>query len=108
MQFRRMEHPGLADKSFRQVPAQSDCLARCLARALDPCLVARKVAVEHRAGVSNRRISQRKARVKSDGVLEHLQRELEVLSGKAPRVALAAQVQIVSLQIFGGFVRECL
>ena len=35
-------------------------------------------------------------------VLEHLQGELEVLAGLAPRVALAAQVEVVGLQVFRG------
>ena len=42
---------------------------------------------------------KRKLRIENDGVLEHLQREFEILPDETSRVALAAKIEIVRLQI---------
>ena len=42
----------------------------------------------------------------SDGVLEHLQRELEILASLPAGVAFAAKIEVVGLEIFGGLDRQ--
>ena len=78
-------------------------LARCVAetaRPIQPC-AALVVVVELGAGVRDRRVGEGEGRVERDRVLEHLQRELEVLAREAPGEALAAQVEVVGLQALG-------
>ena len=58
------------------------------------------------ADVRDRGVGQRELGVERDRVLEHLQRELQVLARDPPRVALAAQVEVVGLQVLGRLRRE--
>ena len=51
-------------------------------------------------------MGEREVGVQRDRVLEHLQRELEVLPRVAPRVAAAAQVEVVGLEVLGRLGRE--
>jgi hypothetical protein len=53
------------------------------------------------ADIGDRREGQGEVRVLRHRVLVHLQRELEVLARQAPRVAAAAQVQVIGLQVVG-------
>ena len=99
VQFGGVEHPGLAHLHFGQVPAQGHGLAGSFARALHPHLIAAVVAVKHRAGVGAGGIGQREAGIHGHRVFEHLQREFQVLPRLPPRVALAAQVKVVGLQV---------
>ncbi len=91
---------------FGQVPAQRHGLAGSFARALHPHIVAAEEGVVHRAGVGAGGVGQRETGVQHDCVFEHLQRELEVLASEPPRIALAAQIKIVGLQILGGLVGQ--
>ena len=53
------------------------------------------------ADVGDAGIGEREVRIERDGALEHLQRELEILPRQPARVALAAQVEVVGLQVLG-------
>ena len=59
------------------------------------------MVVQLGADVGDRGVREREVGVERDRVLEHLQRELEVLARQPARVALAAQVEVVGLQIVG-------
>ena len=106
MQSGGVKDPGLADVRFGQVPAQSHGPAGSLARAFDPHLIAAEDGVVHRAGVGAGGVGQGEAGVQGHRVFEHLQSELDVLAGLAPRVAFAAQVEVVGLQVFRGLVGQ--
>ena len=58
---------------------------------------------DHPADVAHAGVGQREVRIELDRLLEHLQREVEVL---APGVAAAAQVVVVGLQVLGGLARD--
>ncbi len=69
--------------------------------AVAPDRVASVVVVVLRADVGDRRVGQRELRVERHRVLQHLQRELQILARHPAGVALAAQVQVVGLQVVG-------
>ena len=100
--------PGLGDLHVRQLGLEGD---RLLGRGLGPLRpgrVALEVRVVLRAEDGVGGVGEGEQRVLRHRVLEHLQGELEVLAGQAPRVALAAQVQVVGLEVLGGPGRELL
>ena len=96
----------MADVCLRQIPAQSDGLAGSFPGAFDPHLIAAEKRVVHGAGVGARGVSERETGVEGDGVLKHLQGELDVLASEAAGVTFAAEIEIVSLEVFGGLVGE--
>ena len=59
-----------------------------------------------RARVGDRGVGEREPRIERHGVLEHLERELQVLSRQPAGVALAAQIQVVRLEVLGRLGRE--
>ena len=103
MQFGGIENPGLTHLHLGQIPTQRHGFARGVARTIHPDGVAAVVAKEHGAGVGASGIGQGEAGVHGHRVLEHLQGKFQILARLAARVAFAAQVQIVRLQIFRGF-----
>ncbi len=65
---------------------------------LDPFDVLLFQLVDHAAHVGNACVRERELRIQLDRLLEHLERKIQIL---APRVAAAAQVVVVGLQILG-------
>ena len=74
--------------------------------ALHPFLLALEVHEVHGTDVGDRGARQREGRILGDGVLEHLQCELQVLARQPPSVAAAAEIQIVRLQVLGRLRRQ--
>src|SRR5208282_2131566 len=102
MEFGGIEYPSLTDLDFGQVPTESYGLPGSVPCSLDPRLIAAVIAVEHGAGVGAGGVGEGKVGVHGHRVFEHLQGELETLTGLAARVALAAQVKVIGLQVFRG------
>ena len=97
-----VEDPALGHQHLGQVAADGARLLGGRHRAADPALRPLVVVVELRAGVRDRGVGERERGVERDRVLEHLERELEVLAGQPPREALAAEVEVVGLQALRG------
>ena len=58
------------------------------------------------ANIGDSGISQSEIRIQNDCVLEHLEREFQILPLQTAGVALATQVEVVGLEIFGWFRRD--
>src|SRR4029077_15340600 len=78
------------------------CFSGSVASALHPDSVAAVIAIEHGAGIGAGGVGEGKAWVHGHGVFKHLQREFQVLAGLPASVALAALIEIVGLEVFGG------
>ncbi len=97
----RVVDPALREHHLGQLRLQRDrALARPLG-AIDPLPLAVVEVIVVGAHVGDRGVRQREARILRDRALEHLQRELRVVARQPPPVALAAQVEVVGLQVLG-------
>ena len=73
---------------------------------VDPLLFALVVVVILGARVGDRGVGEGEAGIDRHRVLEHLERELQVLPREPARVALAAEIQVVRLEVLGRLGRQ--
>src|SRR5713226_3470371 len=96
-----IENPRLRDQHFGLVRLQGNGPLRRGHGTANPRGLAQIVVVVLRADVGDGGEAQRELGVLRDGVLKHLKRELQVLARQTARIAFAAKVKVVRLEVFG-------
>ena len=101
-----VQDPRFGHQHLGIVPSQRAGALAGRRRAFDPLRIALEQVVILRARVRDRGVRQRELRIERHRILEHLQRELEILPRQPPRVTASAQIEVVGLQVLGRLDRQ--